>query len=156
MPCGIFKCAKPGNCFIRSHSSAGQSVRQITAAWEDLRVLPAPRSQQGREVEKERGKGKEGRGRGKGKGKGKRKRQRQRQRPAGLCLFASASTLYGVSRGTYVFLHIHCLSALVAVCAVFHLVSSCMPMFVCLGSVFLAGSSTIAGGHTMSNAPDLF
>ena len=30
MPCGIFKCAKPGNCFIRSHSSAGQSVRLIT------------------------------------------------------------------------------------------------------------------------------
>ena len=30
MPCGMFKCAKPGNCFIRSHSSAGQSVRLIT------------------------------------------------------------------------------------------------------------------------------
>ena len=53
-------------------------------AWEDLRVLPAQQTRQGRGRE-ERGRRRRWRkGKGEGEGKGKGKRQRKRQRPSGL------------------------------------------------------------------------
>ena len=53
-------------------------------AWEDLRVLPAQQTRQGRGREGRGRRRRRRRGKGEGEGKGKGKRQRKRQRPSGL------------------------------------------------------------------------
>ena len=53
-------------------------------AWEDLRVLPAQQTRQGRGREERGRRRRRRKGKGEGEGKGKGKRQRKRQRPSGL------------------------------------------------------------------------